>query len=176
MSAAPRSIARASWPAGQLAALLWLTSCGDGYPALSVLGPERQEFRAVLTGAAERPDPVSTGASGDSFITVLDQDRIRIEILVSAIDSVTQAHLHAGTAGEVGPFLTVLYGPVAGTAAPTRLDGVLRLVELTRSGAVFTPPFTFDSLRTRIAAGTAYLDVHTRTHPEGESRGQIGPR
>lgn len=58
-------------------------------------------------------------------------------------------------------------GPVIG-----RVDGVFRYGYITRGGT-FSGAFTFDSVLTRMRAGTAYLNVHSRKYAPGELRGQI---
>ena len=40
-------------------------------------------------------------------------------------------------------------------------------------GGTFSGAFTFDSVLTRMRAGTAYLNVHSRKYAPGELRGQI---
>jgi hypothetical protein len=42
-----------------------------------------------------------------------------------------------------------------------------------RTGSTFSGAFTYDSLLTRIRAGTTYLNVHTRRNGGGEVRGQV---
>ena len=100
----------------------------------------------------------------------MDSSTIRFEVKVSAIDSVTQAHIHTGSPGANGPVMVFLYGPA--TTNQQTLNGVLRLVDITRA-STFSAPFTFDSVATRIRAGTAYVNVHTRKNPGGEIRGQV---
>jgi hypothetical protein len=163
--------------AGTLVAAIAFGACGDEFDSLSALAPEKEFFAATLTGAAEKPNPVTTTASGSAEITILDTNIVRVETLVSGIDSITQAHIHAGTADEAGPVMVFLFRP-AGTTPATRagVTGVLTLVDITRGVTAFSSPFTFDSLLTRIRAGTAYVNVHTRRNLGGEIRGQIVPK
>ena len=149
-------------------------ACSDSFPSLSALGPEKEFFTATLTGAAERPNPVTTNASGTSEVTILNENTVRVETLVSSIDSITQAHIHAGDASVAGPIMVFLFGPVTGTRRD--VNGVLTVRDIVRGVTAFSSPFTFDDLLTRIRAGTAYVNVHTRANPGGEIRGQIVPR
>lgn len=167
--------ARQKFALAAIGATLVVGACSDEFPEISGLAPARQLFRAALTGTAERPTPVTTTASGASTITILDTNFIRVETLVSTIDSVTQAHIHAGDANTAGPVMVFLLSNVATGRAPvTGSNRVLSVVDITRS-TPFSSPFTFDSLMTRIRAGTAYVNVHTRRYPGGEIRGQIAP-
>jgi hypothetical protein len=159
---------------GAFATAMAFGACSDNFPSLSALAPVKEFFTATLTGAAERPSPVTTTASGAAEITILDTNTVRVETLVSSIDSVTQAHIHAGTADEAGPVMVFLFRPAAGTAATRAgVTGVLSLIDITRGVTAFSSPFTFDSLLTRVRAGTAYVNVHTRRNLGGEIRGQI---
>lgn len=159
-----------------LAAAAVAGACSDEFPTISSLAPARQMFTAALAGANERPTPVTTSASGSSTVTILDTNLVRVETWISTIDSVTQAHIHAGDANTAGPVMIFLLSNVAAGRAPVAgTNRVLSVVEITRASA-FSGVFTFDSLMTRIANGTAYVNVHTRRNPGGEIRGQIVPQ
>ena len=159
-----------------LAAAAVAGACSDDFPEISSLARAREMFTAALAGANERPTPVTTTASGVSTVTILDTNLVRVETWVSTIDSVTQAHIHAGDANTAGPVMIFLLSNVAAGRAPiTGTDRVLSVVDITRA-SVFQGVFTFDSLMTRINNGTAYVNVHTRANPGGEIRGQIVPQ
>jgi CHRD domain len=166
---------------GAVVAAAVFGACSDDFDSLSALAPAKEFFTATLTGDAERPNPVTTTASGSAEITILNPDLIRVETLVSATDSVTQAHIHAGDAASAGPVMVFLFGPVVnaqGQPSATRqgVTGVLSVRDIQRGVTAFSSPFTFDSLLTRIRAGTAYVNVHTRRNLGGEIRGQIVPQ
>lgn len=164
---------RRGWLA--LTILLVFTACDDD----DILSPGAGEgFRASLTGAAERPDPVTTTATGEfnaRFLFAGDanlaNDAIRFELFVFGLTNVTQAHIHAGDANTAGPIMVFLFGlaspPVAGP-----VNGVLRQADIFRT-STFLAPFTFDSVVTRMRNGTAYVNAHTSQNPAGEIRGQI---
>lgn len=171
---------------GVAAAALGLGACSDDFPSLSPKSLARALFQATLDGASERPTAVTTTASGKATVELIpsyrdstlkvDTNTVRVEVLVSTIDSVTQAHIHAGDANTAGPVMVFVLSNVAAGRAPiTGTDRVLTFIDITRATA-FTAPFTFDSLLTRIKAGTAYINVHTRRNPGGEIRGQIVPK
>ena len=134
---------------------------------------------SVLSGAAERPNPVTTAASGDFIAEVRDTATIggkkdslavmRFELAVSNINAATMAHIHAGTADVAGPVMVFLFN------GPTTRDGysgILASAEITRASA-FQGAFNMDSVLTRMRNGTAYVNVHTTANPGGEIRGQI---
>jgi hypothetical protein len=64
-------------------------------------------------------------------------------------------------------------GTGGGTAAS--VNGIVRVGRITKAGTSFVAPFTWDSLVTRINAGTAYINIHTRKNGGGEIRGQVTP-
>jgi hypothetical protein len=168
------------------ATALGFAACSDNFPNLSPKSIAQVLFAAVLDGPSERPTPVTTTASGSADVTFIptyrdttlkvDTNIVRVQVLVSTIDSVTQAHIHAGDANTAGPIMVFLLSNVAAGRAPiTGTNRVLSQLDITRT-SVFSAPFTFDSLITRINAGTAYVNVHTRRYPGGEIRGQIVPK
>jgi hypothetical protein len=133
----------------------------------------------TLSGAAERPTPVTSAASGDFVAEVRDTATIagkkdslavlRFELGVRNINAATMAHIHAGGAEAAGPVMVFLFnGPTTGT----NFTGILSSAEITRASA-FNAPFNLDSVLTRMRNGTAYVNVHTSANPGGEIRGQI---
>ena len=157
-------------PFRRLAPMLIL--CGAAVVGCSddeATAPEPERYVLALTGVAERPNPVTTTATGSAVITVLNKDSIEYLMYVSG-DSITASHIHAADANSAGPIMVFTFGgPVTG-----RIDGAFRFGYITRTGT-FSGAFTMDSLLTRIRAGNAYLNVHTRKFPGGELRGQIVP-
>jgi hypothetical protein len=138
-----------------------------------------ERFSATLTGAAERPNPVTTTATGEFKVEVRDTGTvagkrdslaiIRYQLTVQNISNTTQAHIHAGPADCACPVMVFLYG---GPTITGSFSGVLAQAEITRRSR-FLSPYTFDSVMTRMRNGTAYANVHTTQNPGGEIRGQI---
>ncbi|HEV8363208.1 MAG TPA: CHRD domain-containing protein [Gemmatimonadaceae bacterium] len=129
-----------------------------------------KNFTATLNGANERPNPVTTTATGNAALTLFDDDSIHYRVQVASIDSVTVSHIHFGdaaTAGGLIIFLGTSSPAVSFTTLATLYEGTI-----TRA-STFQGVFTFDSLMTRMNAGTSYVNVHTRRNPAGEIRGQI---
>src|SRR5687768_12741128 len=115
-----------------------LTCSDDG------VSPRFTEFFSVaaLTGAAERPNPVTTAASGDFIAEVRDTATvagkrdslavIRFELFVQNINAATMAHIHAGDANTAGPVMVFLFnGPTTGTG----YTGILSSADITRRSA-----------------------------------------
>lgn len=158
-----RSLARLA-PLLALAGSVALASCDDEEP----VAPDVERYVIALTGAAERPNPVTTSTSGSAVLTVLGTDSIEYLMYVTNGDSITASHIHAADANAAGPIMVFTFGgPVTG-----RVDGLFRFGYITRGGT-FSGAFTFDSVLTRMRNGTAYLNVHTRRFAPGEIRGQI---
>jgi hypothetical protein len=145
-------------------AVFALVACGDDDPT----PPADERFDIALTGAAEKPNPVTTTASGSAIVILLSPDSIQYSINVAA-DSVIAAHFHAGDENSAGPVMIFIFGgPVIG-----RVDGPLVPTTVITRQSTFVGVFTFDSLMTRIKAGTTYMNVHTRKNTGGELRGQV---
>lgn len=142
-------------------------ACGDE----DFTPPTREQYVVALTGLNERPNPVTTTASGSATVTVT-ADSIEWALYVSGIDSVTQGHFHAGDANSAGPVMFFVFNSVQ---APTGrgVTGLLSSGVIRRTGSTFSGAFTYDSLLNRIRAGTTYLNVHTRRNAPGEIRGQV---
>lgn len=132
--------------------------------------PAPEQYVVSLTGLAERPNPVTTTASGSAVVTVGSPDSIGYIMYVSGIDSVTASHFHAGDANTAGP---VMFFTFSGPTTARGITGLLSSGFARRTGSTFSGAFTYDSLLTRIRAGTTYLNVHTRRNAPGEIRGQV---
>lgn len=119
-------------------------------------------FTAHLTGAAERPDPVATSATGSGTFS-LEGNTLHFDIRYSGLSTAaTRAHIH---------------GP-AGANEPA---GVLINLESFNGGS-FGTNGTFSGAITLTAeqkalvlSGKTYVNIHTDTHGGGEIRGQIAP-
>ena len=133
---------------------------------------EGAEFDADLTGAAERPDPVTTDATGDAFFDV-EGATIRYLIEVEDIDDVTLAHIHNGDDDTAGPIVVELFNaggnPVSFTDRDELIEGSFTAADLVAAGGITT----IDALIDAMEAGTVYVNVHTSDNPSGEIRGQI---
>lgn len=128
-------------------------------------------FTATLTGAAERPNPVTTTATGDATVTDNGGTSMSYQVNVSGIQGVNAAHIHVAAADVAGPIVVNL------SPNTTITTGVLASGQFTaaniqalQQGAA---PISMDSLRVLMRAGLTYVNVHTATSPGGHIRGQL---
>lgn len=143
-------------------------------------------YRATLTGAETIPDPIKTTATGELQLVVsADGKSIRYVLSVKDILNPSAGDLHLGPAGANGPLVVKLF-PVGG-AAPKKgpFSGVL--AQGTIDAGDLTGSLRGEKLEVlleEIAAGNAYVNVHTTDgvepsntgpgdYPLGEIRGQI---
>jgi len=118
---------------------------------------------AILSGAAERPNPVDTTATGSGSFA-LEGNALRFDVRYSGLSSNSiLAHIHGPTnaAGATGVMIDLAPfhgGPFGGTAG-------------TFSGSVVLTP----TQKAAVLAGLTYVNVHSAAHTGGEIRGQIAP-
>lgn len=145
-------------------------ACGDDDEPS---GPQvvQTNFSATLSGANERPNPVTTNATGNATFTLFDDDSVTWRVQVANIDSVTASHIHGGDANTAGG---ILFGfpPTTPIRSFTTLT-TLHEGTITRASTFNVATFTFDSLMARMRNNTLYVNVHTRRFGGGEIRGQI---
>ena len=138
---------------------------------------EKRLFRARLRGQEEVP-PVATTATGLARFE-FDADLTQLSFALEVNDGagITQASLHCGVLGEVGPIVAVLAGEIA---SGVMVDGVwINNVTLTDanvmlgSGCGDTIQDLFGALSD---SGEAYVNVTSVANPSGEIRGQLRAR
>jgi hypothetical protein len=114
-------------------------------------------FTATLTGAAERPDPVTTTATGTAFVTVDAAGNLVVTGTFAGLTSTANnAHIHGpATVNQAAPVLI----PLSFTAATS---GTISF-----AGQITAPQ------RAEIISGMTYINVHSVNFPMGEIRGQL---
>ncbi|MCU0650124.1 MAG: CHRD domain-containing protein [Gemmatimonadaceae bacterium] len=163
-----------------LAGATALAACTEDYAVLSDAAPQKTNFTATLSGAQEVP-AVTTNANGWANWVLEDANTIQYDIFVAGIDSITMAHFHANVAGQNGPIMAwfvpteTARAPGTGNISVPAAGGILRQNRVSRASLSMVAPYTWDSLVTRMRAGSTYLNIHTRRFPGGELRGQVGP-
>lgn len=116
---------------------------------------------AYLSGASERPESVTTEATGFAHAELLD-DTLALTIRYQGLSGpATGAHIHgpatsAETAGVLINLQPIHMGPFS-------TDGLFR-------GRVNLTP----EQRQAILSGHTYINIHTEAHGPGEIRGQLG--
>ena len=122
-----------------------------------------QTFSAMLSGAHEVPAVNSIGTGMAKFV-VKNDSTITYDITLKGVPDVTAAHIHLGADGASGAPVATLTkgadpgGKISGTISPKDVTGA-----------------TMSQLIAAMKSGGAYVNVHTKTHPDGEVRGQIQP-
>jgi hypothetical protein len=137
---------------------LTVAACDDDDPS----GPTSRQFTATLNGANERPNPVTTTATGTMSMTVpnnSNQMSWTLNITGWPNDRTpTAAHIHRGGPDQSAGFFV--------NFTPTfNVNGA----NVTASGTVAVP----DSLFTLVASNLAYVNVHSTVNGGGEIRGQV---
>ena len=117
---------------------------------------------ASLSGAAERPDPVDTTATGNG-VFALEGDTLYFSISYTGLkQAATMAHIHGPASAEEPAGVLIDLGPFRGGDFGTSgtFAGSVKLTPLERS---------------YILQGLTYVNVHSGAHGGGEIRGQIAP-
>lgn len=137
-----------------------MAGCGDSDPT----GPQPETFSATLTGAAERPNPVTTGATGSATVVYTPStSSFSYTLTVSGITGVTAAHIHGpATVEQAAGVLVPLTEPTTAS-----VNGTFTAADLTAAAG------SVDNLLALLRSGSAYVNVHTAANPGGEIRGQL---
>ncbi|RIK36758.1 MAG: hypothetical protein DCC55_26295 [Chloroflexi bacterium] len=119
-------------------------------------------YQALLTGAKERPNPVTTTATGVGTLVLSgDASELSYRVAVTNITDILMAHIHIGGPEEAGPPRFTLWNNGPGLFDPTHPISGMETLD------------TADLLN--LAGGNFYINVHTQQHPGGEIRGQVDP-
>lgn len=150
-----------------VAALVTLTTAAYG----GSVNFSEADFKAELAGSNEVP-PVETDTTGEAKFTVLG-DAIDFELEVEdAVDilGAAGAHIHCAPAGQNGPVVVFLAGPVSGG-----FDGELEVKSSLTAANIVDDACgaTVGELVQSMRDGNTYVNVHSTAHPSGEIRGQI---
>jgi hypothetical protein len=119
-------------------------------------------FKVALSGEAERPDPVSTRASGFGVVTLVGK-AMRFQIAYSGLSGpATAAHFHGPATDSGATGILIDLEPFNGGGFGT-------------SGILAGSTNLTDELLAHLADGLLYVNVHTEAHPAGEIRSQVLP-
>lgn len=137
---------------------------------------ENNTFSADLAGTNEVPTAVQSNASGNAYFKVnSDSTEIYYTVDLAKADSVIMSHIHYGTSSDNGPIAVWLYPQ---SQSPSLMAGPIngKLVQGVIADSSLTGPMKGKSVLDLIHAiehDSAYVQVHTKAHPEGELRGQV---
>jgi hypothetical protein len=147
--------------------------------ALSASAPAlaKETFFADLSGDQEVPSVVTTPTSG-KFHIQFSKDYTEAEFTLRVDDGnqLFMAHLHCAAAGVNGPVVVWLAGQHPSPGG-WNVDGKwIGNTILNSSNIVNTTcGANLAELAAAMRAGHVYVNVHSRTNPSGEVRGQIVP-
>ena len=130
-------------------------------------------FGAFLTGTEEVPPVAASGAGSAKFEVVNNGTGIKFEIRVANTKEIVAAHIHKADFGQNGPIMVDLIHAQNPSGLENGLiaEGILTAQDL-------RPSFGSKNLNELIAvlnSGMAYVNLHTKSNPAGEIRGQISP-
>jgi hypothetical protein len=147
---------------------------------------EDLHFRAVLTGAAQVPEPTKSKATGQLDLTVQDGGKkISYTLTVTDLQNAFSSELHLGEDNMNGPAVVKLFPAHGASAKKGAFSGVLAEGTITAAdllGPMVGSPLS--DLVDELSAGKAYVNVHTNDgmdppesgpgdYRKGEIRGQI---
>jgi CHRD domain len=118
--------------------------------------PATETFTATLNGTSERPNPVTTTATGAATVELKDKTMTLTGTFTNLSGAATLAHSH-GPADE-------------NNTAPPLFD--LTFTAAT-SGTLAASRTLTDAEITQLKGGQWYVNVHTGNNPGGEIRGQL---
>jgi hypothetical protein len=128
--------------------------------------------KALLSGANEVPG-VSSGAHGAATVT-LNRTTGEVSWVIDVYNlptGLTASHIHIAPPGTNGPVVLNFNPQAIGISGDFRLEG--------KSSTINPAPalgiLTMDDFMFSVAAGAAYVNVHTQTNGGGEIRGQTCP-
>ena len=115
----------------------------------------------LLSGAAERPDPVNTPASGyGDFWLIGDEFTYDVDYADLTAEA-KAAHLH---------------GPADAETAAAVLQGLAPEDNALDTTGAFSGTLTLAPEQlAAVVDGLTYVNIHTANHPDGEVRGQVAP-
>jgi glucose/arabinose dehydrogenase/plastocyanin len=147
--------------------LTYVNVHSTNYPAGEIRGqiipkPSAIPLTASLSGAAERPTPVTTPGTGFGSFRIDGHDLLFEVVYTNLSSDARAAHIHGPANSSVGTGVLIDLEPyvVGSFGRHGALAGLIRL----------TP-----SQKAMILSGLTYVNIHTVNNGGGEIRGQIAP-
>jgi len=138
-----------------------------------------QEFHAKLAGFNEVPAAILSEAQGTLTLNLDPAAKTLTYTLTYSAgfsSPILFAHIHFGkihVAGGVIVFLCGGGGTLACPPAPATVTGTIVPGSVIGPTLQGIPAGNFDGLEDALTSNTAYVNIHTTTHPPGEIRGEI---
>lgn len=154
-----------------LAASVGIGACSDDEDE------DSNTYVATLTGDAERPNRVTTTATGNFTLTDNGASMTYTLNVNGLTGTVSGAHIHAVprsgvAAADTTGGVVVNLNPASGITTGILAQGTITQASIV--GLSGTAPISMDSLRTLMNAGRTYVNVHTTpSNPGGLVRGTI---
>ena len=148
-----------------------LASCENDITSIAEGFDDTADWRATLTVAQEVPAPTG-GAAGSGRVWLTDNGNTMTWYMEynGLTGNAVAAHIHRGAPGEAGPVVANLFtSAVPGTSAAVAGTIDMTVADLAPGTETVSP----DSVRTLLANGNAYVNVHTPQNAPGEIRGQV---
>ena len=139
-------------------------------PAVSIAGQageqaERVKVATELKGKNEVPGPGDPDGGGRiALFLTAEKQRACLELELEAVDSVVAARVHKGPAGGQGPSKLVLFKDQAGLDGNGSFNGCVKKVKPRLLKSIAANPQDY------------YVNLFTRSYPEGAVRGQLEAR
>jgi len=133
----------------------------------------KQTLVAVLSGGSEAPAAVNTGAHGKAVITI-DPASGEVTWVIDVFNfpsGLTASHIHVGASGTAGPVVIDFAPQIIGVSGPFQLSGSTKNFTARPAQGIRS----MEEMMIAIAAGNAYVNVHSQANPGGEIRGQLCP-
>jgi CHRD domain len=169
-----QGIARTRWTLGSGATgenQLTATVDGVAAPATFTATANPRSFSTNLTGQQERPNPVTTPATGTAvFSWNGTQLAYQVTVNNNLTSNVVGAHIHGPQPDSTlnAPIILDLRPPGGQTSGI-----VAQGTATAQSGQTPVATIPIDSVITLMRVRAAYVNVHTATNPGGEIRGQV---
>jgi hypothetical protein len=143
---------------------LGIVTAVAAFALLPIAGRQHAEYAAHMNASLETP-PNMSHASGTVTLSVSGNELHYMVTVGGLSGPATAAHIHVGAPGVAGP-------PVLTLTVKHMADGMISddSVDLTKE---VSKGVSGDSLRSLMAVGNAYVNVHTEKYPGGEIRGQV---
>ena len=135
----------------------------------SIYAQNEVKYNAKLQGSSVVP-PVNTTAAGRAVIFV-GEDSLRWKLNVTGISDPTMAHMHIGKKGVNGSIIADLLNSAKIEDKPDRTIITGKITSADLQGPMAGK--TFEDLQSAFKNATTNIDLHTKSHPNGELRGTI---